>query len=83
MCLNKVMGTAHTSSQMKSTQVFRKNSRIKFKKPKQFQSTFTVNQENLPFFFFPGLELTNEKKGISSKPKAVNTGVNFSYSVLG
>lgn len=71
------MGTAPTSSQMKSIQVFRKSSRIKFKKPKQFQSTFTVNQDKLPSLPHPDLELTNEKKGISSKPKAVNTGVNL------
>lgn len=46
------MGTAHTSSQMKSTHVdsFRKKPKNKVQKPEYFHFTFTVNQENLPYF---------------------------------
>lgn len=36
-----------------------------------------MNQENLPFF--SSLELTHEKKGISSRPKAVKMGVNLQW----
>ena len=51
MYVNKVIGIVHTLSQINSIQVslFRKSSRIKLKIQKQLQSTFAINQENLPF----------------------------------
>ena len=83
MCLNKVVGTAYTSSLMKSTQVdsFRKKSKNKIQKPEQFHSTFTVNQENLPYF--PVWSSLVNRRGFLQGQRQWIQASTFSYSVLG
>ena len=77
MYLHMVMGTARTLSQMNSnpSKCFQKEFKNKMKKPKTVSVHFC--NESREFTIFSGSDLTHEKKGISSRPKAVNSGVNL------
>lgn len=83
MYVNKVIGIVHTLSQINSIQVslFRKSSRIKLKIQKQLQSTFAINQENLPFVLVQNSLM--KRRGFLQGQRQWMQLSTFSSSVLG